>query len=100
MALRYSQVLLRGDHLFHRARVQGEFLLLHFEHLARESDQLQRGFELIPGLVHPFPSFVDIPNGLILRILQLHLQPPLLQQRPFGVRLTRPIAEGDVERQE
>ena len=43
-------------------------------------------------------DFVDIPNGLILRILQLHLQPALLQQRPFRVRLTRPIAEGDVER--
>jgi len=58
MALSYSQILLCRDDIFQRARSQGELLLLHFEHLARERYQFLDGVELIAGLLHPLQALL------------------------------------------
>jgi hypothetical protein len=98
MALGYSQIPLCRDAVFHGVRSQGKSLLLHFEHLAREFFQFQHGFELLPGLPNRAYRFVDMPDGLVHRILQFQLQPPLFQLRPRGVALGGAVANREVER--
>jgi len=53
---------------------------LYVPHLSREYRKLQRGIELVPGLLDGADRLIDFPNGLVLRVLQPQLQPALFQQ--------------------
>ena len=64
----------------------------------RQTRQLRRSLKLVSGLRDGADRFVDIPNGLVLRILQLQLQPPLFQLRACCVALRRAVAEGNIKR--
>jgi hypothetical protein len=73
MAFGYSQILLFGDNFFRRGQRLSEFLLLHPDNLVRELDKFERGVERVPGLCDRAYRLVDIPNGLVLRILHPYL---------------------------